>query len=50
MEAEADMVNYGRRPSLHDELAVLEGDEELERELAALKANSAPPQPPKQAL
>jgi phage shock protein A len=38
LEAEADLVNYGRKPSLKEEFAKLEGDEELERELAALKA------------
>ena len=31
MEAEADLVNYGRKPSLQDEIAALEGDEELEK-------------------
>lgn len=39
MEAEAGLVNYGRKPSsLADEFAALEGDEEIEKELAALKA------------
>jgi len=37
MEAEADLVNYGRKPSLEDEIAALETDEELEKELQALK-------------
>ena len=37
MEAEADLVNYGRKPPLQDEFADLETDEELEQELAALK-------------
>lgn len=42
MEAEADLVNYGRgKPagtrSLEEELAGLQGDEEIEKELAALK-------------
>ena len=38
MEADADLVNYGRKPvTLQDQFAALEGDEELERELAALK-------------
>lgn len=43
MEAEADLVNYGRKPGLEDEFAGLETDEEIERELAALKeaANKA---------
>lgn len=38
MEAEADLVNYGRKPTLEDEFAALEGDEEIEQELAELKA------------
>ena len=38
MEAEADLVNYGRKPSLDDEFSALEGDEEIEQELAELKA------------
>lgn len=39
MEAEADLVNYGRKPTLGDAIAELEGDEELERELDELKAS-----------
>jgi phage shock protein A len=41
MEAEATLVNYGRPANgrtLHDEFAALETDEEIEKELAALKA------------
>lgn len=38
MEAEADLVNFGRKPTLDDEFSKLQGDEELERELAELKA------------
>ena len=38
MEAEADLVNYGRKPSLKEEFEALETDEEIEQELAALKA------------
>lgn len=41
MEAEADLVNYGRKSSLQDEIAALEGDEELEKELKKLKESSA---------
>ena len=43
MEAAADLVNYGaRRPSsLHDEFAALEGEDEIEAELAAVKARVA---------
>lgn len=38
MESEAELVNFGRKPSLDDEFAKLTGDEELEKELAELKA------------
>jgi phage shock protein A len=38
MEAEADLVNFGRKPPLEDEFARLEGDDEIEKELEALKA------------
>ena len=38
MEAEADLVNYGRKPSLEEEFDRLQGDEELEKELEALRA------------
>jgi phage shock protein A len=37
MEAEADLVNFGRKPTLEDEFTRLEGDEEIEKELQALK-------------
>ncbi len=40
MEAEADLVNYGRKPTLDDEFAALEQDDEIEKELAALKDRS----------
>lgn len=49
MEAEADLVNYGRKRPLHEEFAALEGDEELERELAQLRSaarGDAGTQPP----
>lgn len=39
MEAEADLVNFGRKTaSLEDEFAKLAGDEEIEKQLAELKA------------
>ncbi|MBI4772613.1 MAG: phage shock protein PspA [Deltaproteobacteria bacterium] len=38
MEAEAEMVNLGRTPSLDDEFARLAEGEEIERELETLKA------------
>lgn len=37
MEAEADLVNFGRKPTLEQEIAALETDEELEKELQTLK-------------
>ena len=37
MEAEADLVNVKRRPTLEKELSELEDDEDLEKELQALK-------------
>lgn len=39
LEAEADLVNVARKPSLEEEFARLEGDEEIEQELQALKAD-----------
>jgi len=41
MEAEADLVNVGRRPTLEEEFAQLEGDEEIEQELQELKEQAA---------
>ena len=38
MEAEADLVNYGTRPTLATELENLGTDDEIERELQAIKA------------
>ncbi len=40
MEAEADLVNFGRKPTLEDELDRLSMDEEIESELKAIKASS----------
>ncbi len=37
MEADADLVNYGRKPTLEEQFAQLERDEEIEKELEALK-------------
>ena len=39
MEAEADLVNFGRKPGLESEFDVLVVDEEIERELANLKSS-----------
>ena len=38
MEAEAELVNFGRKPTLEDELERLDLDEEIEKELQALKS------------
>lgn len=44
LEAEGDLVNYGRRPSLDDEFAKLEGgDADIEAELEKLRAAVTPP-------
>ena len=40
MEAEADLVNYGKKTSLEEELERLSVDEEIESELQALKTSS----------
>jgi phage shock protein A len=40
MEAEAELVNFGRKPGLEDELEKLSLDEEIEKELQALKSSS----------
>jgi phage shock protein A len=37
MEAEGELVNYGRKPNLDDAFAHLEFDEEIEKELAELR-------------
>jgi phage shock protein A len=41
MEADAELVNYGRKATLADEFKALETDTELEKELAALKARKS---------
>ena len=41
LEAEAELVNTRRKPSLEEEFDRLEGDEEIEKELASLKAAAA---------
>src|SRR5215470_11489073 len=40
MEAEADLINFGRKPPLEDEFARLEGDDEIEKELETLRVTS----------
>ena len=37
MEAEADLINHGRKPSLEEQFAQLERDEDIEKELESLK-------------
>ena len=39
MEAEADLVNFGRKPTLEEEIGSLESDEEIEKELRNLKSS-----------
>ena len=45
MEAEAELVNYGRKPTLEEEFEKLERSEEIEKELEVLKqqAKEMPP-------
>jgi phage shock protein A len=38
METDADLVNYGRKPDLEEQFRRLQGDEEIDKELEALKA------------
>ncbi|MEQ9824353.1 MAG: phage shock protein PspA [Puniceicoccaceae bacterium] len=44
MEADADLVNYGVKPSIDDSFSALERDEEIEKQLAALKEKKNPTQ------
>jgi len=39
MEAEADLVNFGRKPTLEEDLDTLVVDEEIEKELQTLKSS-----------
>jgi len=39
MEAEADLVNYGRPATLEDEFDALEADDDIEAELDKLKSS-----------
>jgi phage shock protein A len=41
MEAEADLVNFGRKPTLQEDLNTLVVDEEIEKELQTLKSSLA---------
>ncbi len=40
MEAEADLVNFGKKPALHAEMEEMAVDEEIEKELLALKSTT----------
>ena len=42
MEAEADLVNYGRKPPVENEFSHLEGDTDIEKELEELKTKKKP--------
>ena len=39
MEAEADLVNFGRKPTLDEAFEELAADDDIEKELAAIKAS-----------
>ena len=41
LAAGADLINYGRKPSLAEEFEALETDDDIERELAELKARTS---------
>jgi phage shock protein A len=41
MEAQGDLVNFGRTPTVEEKLASMQRDEELEAELEALKAKGS---------
>ena len=43
MEAEADLVNFGKKPALHAEMENMAVDEEIEKELLALKSSTTQP-------
>ncbi len=44
MEADADLVNFGRKPTLEDEFSKLQRDDNVERELEELKRSLETPQ------
>jgi phage shock protein A len=43
MEAEADLVNFGKKPALHAEMEKIAVDEEIEKELQAMKSTTTQP-------
>ncbi len=44
MEAEADLVNFGKKPTIEEEFDNLALDDDIEKELAALKSSRKKPQ------
>ena len=44
MEAEADLVNFGKKPTIEEEFDNLVLDDDIEKELAALKSSRKKPQ------
>jgi len=45
MEADADLVNFGRKPTLEEQFSKIETDDEIERELAQLKSTGTKKEP-----
>ena len=41
MEAEADLVNISKKPTLEEDFELLAADEDIEKELAALKSSGS---------
>ena len=41
MESDADMVNFGRKPTLEEEFARLDENDDIEKELEALKSKKS---------
>jgi phage shock protein A len=39
MEAEGDLINFGKKPTLHEEFDSLLADDEIENELRTLKSS-----------
>jgi phage shock protein A len=46
MESEADLVNYGRKTTLEEEMENLTADDDIEKELKALKDSKAKKEQP----
>ena len=41
MEVDAELINYGRKPTLDEEFRKLRGDEDIEKELDELKKSKS---------